>query len=162
MASNVPVSNVPTSDVNEAAPASPPDALVADLTAIYAGLQALLTSTETFTGFLDEVCDLAKRSFDGSTQIMQTMGEAVLGMRIVKAFNLEDEMRQRMDNAIRVVERSANRMATGGAAATLVADSLAGLAIGKAWERYKLRDGKWFDRRRARESPHYLLGRSTH
>src|SRR5580704_10894358 len=35
---------------------------------------------------------------------------------------------------------------------------LAGLAIGKAWERYKLSDGKWFDRRRARESPHYLLG----
>jgi lipopolysaccharide biosynthesis regulator YciM len=44
--------------------------------------------------------------------------------------------------------------------ATLVAlvALLAGLAIGKAWERYKLRDGKWFDRRRARESPHYLLG----
>jgi ATP-binding cassette, subfamily B, bacterial MsbA len=72
----------------------------------------------------------AKRSFDGSTQIMQTMGEAVLGMRIVKSFNLEDEMRRRMDTAIRVVERSANRMATGGAAATLLADSLAGLAIG--------------------------------
>ena len=35
---------------------------------------------------------------------------------------------------------------------------LAGLAIGKAWERYKLRDGKWLDRRRARESPHYILG----
>jgi lipopolysaccharide biosynthesis regulator YciM len=35
---------------------------------------------------------------------------------------------------------------------------LCGLAIGKAWERYKLRDGKLFDRRRARESPHYLLG----
>src|SRR5689334_22039395 len=35
---------------------------------------------------------------------------------------------------------------------------LVGLAIGKAWERYKLRDGKWIDRRRARESPHYILG----
>jgi lipopolysaccharide assembly protein B len=35
---------------------------------------------------------------------------------------------------------------------------LAGLAIGKAWERYKLQDGKWIDRRRARESPHYMLG----
>jgi lipopolysaccharide biosynthesis regulator YciM len=35
---------------------------------------------------------------------------------------------------------------------------LVGLAVGKAWERYKLRDGKWFDRRRARESPHYILG----
>jgi lipopolysaccharide assembly protein B len=35
---------------------------------------------------------------------------------------------------------------------------LAGLAIGKAWERYKLRDGRWFDRRKARETPHYMLG----
>lgn len=35
---------------------------------------------------------------------------------------------------------------------------LAGLAIGKAWERYKLRGGRWIDRRRARESPHYILG----
>jgi lipopolysaccharide biosynthesis regulator YciM len=35
---------------------------------------------------------------------------------------------------------------------------LAGLAVGKAWERYKLTDGRWIDRRRARESPHYMLG----
>ena len=35
---------------------------------------------------------------------------------------------------------------------------LVGLAIGKAWERYKLRDGKWIDRRRARDSHHYVLG----
>src|SRR6266481_7282285 len=35
---------------------------------------------------------------------------------------------------------------------------LVGLTIGKAWERYKLRDGRWIDRRRARESPHYILG----
>jgi lipopolysaccharide assembly protein B len=45
--------------------------------------------------------------------------------------------------------------------ATLIAALLAllaGLAIGKAWERYKLRDGRWIDRRRGRESPHYMLG----
>ena len=35
---------------------------------------------------------------------------------------------------------------------------LVGLAAGKAWERYKLRDGHWIDRRKARESPHYILG----
>jgi lipopolysaccharide assembly protein B len=35
---------------------------------------------------------------------------------------------------------------------------LAGLAVGKAWERYKLKDGRWIDRRRGRESPHYMLG----
>jgi lipopolysaccharide biosynthesis regulator YciM len=35
---------------------------------------------------------------------------------------------------------------------------LIGLAAGKAWERYKLQDGRLIDRRRARESPHYLVG----
>jgi lipopolysaccharide assembly protein B len=35
---------------------------------------------------------------------------------------------------------------------------LIGLTVGKAWERYKLKDGGWIDRRRARESPHYILG----
>jgi len=35
---------------------------------------------------------------------------------------------------------------------------LVGLAAGKAWERYKLRDGRWIDRRRLRETPHYMLG----
>jgi lipopolysaccharide assembly protein B len=35
---------------------------------------------------------------------------------------------------------------------------LVGLAAGKAWERYKLRDGRWVDRRRLRETPHYMLG----
>jgi lipopolysaccharide biosynthesis regulator YciM len=35
---------------------------------------------------------------------------------------------------------------------------LAGLAAGKAWERYKLREGRWIDRRRVRQSPHFILG----
>jgi lipopolysaccharide biosynthesis regulator YciM len=35
---------------------------------------------------------------------------------------------------------------------------LAGLTLGKAWERYKLREGRLVDRRRLRESPHYLQG----
>ena len=35
---------------------------------------------------------------------------------------------------------------------------LLGLVAGKAWERYKLRDGRSIDRRRLRETPHYMLG----
>ena len=35
---------------------------------------------------------------------------------------------------------------------------LLGLIVGKGWERYKLRDGRWIDRRRLRETPHYMLG----
>lgn len=35
---------------------------------------------------------------------------------------------------------------------------LVGLATGKAWERYKLVEGRWVDRRRVRQSPHFILG----
>ena len=35
---------------------------------------------------------------------------------------------------------------------------LVGLTVGKAWERYKLRGGTWIYCRRARQSPHYILG----
>jgi len=35
---------------------------------------------------------------------------------------------------------------------------LFGIATGKAWERYKLREGRWIDRRKTRESPHVILG----
>ena len=40
----------------------------------------------------------------------------------------------------------------------VLAALLVGLALGKAWERYKLREGRLVDRRRLRESPHYLQG----
>jgi lipopolysaccharide biosynthesis regulator YciM len=35
---------------------------------------------------------------------------------------------------------------------------LVGLAAGKAWERYKLVEGRWIDRRRVRQSPFFILG----
>ena len=35
---------------------------------------------------------------------------------------------------------------------------LFGLAAGKAWERYKLVEGRWIDRRRVRRSPFFILG----
>ena len=35
---------------------------------------------------------------------------------------------------------------------------LVGLAAGKAWERYKLVEGRWIDRRRVRRSPYFILG----
>ncbi len=78
---------------------------------------------------LRRVRKFSKRSYDGSTLIVQTMGETVLGARIVRSFNLESVMRERMFAAIRTVERSANRIAAGGGLATMMADTLAGFAI---------------------------------
>ena len=71
----------------------------------------------------------ARRSFDGSTKIMQVLQESVLGMRIVKSFGLEAVMRQRMEVSISEVERSANRMAAGMAMTSPLAETLGGLAI---------------------------------
>ena len=70
------------------------------------------------------------RGYAGATQIMQTMQETVQGARIVKSFNLEDEMRGRMKSAVREVERSSNRVSTGTAMSGPIADALAGFAIG--------------------------------
>jgi len=81
---------------------------------------------------ITKVKRFAKRSFQGSTQIMQTMSETVLGARIIKAFNLEPEMRERMTRSVRTVEGSANRIAAGNGLTAFLADALAGLAIGFA------------------------------
>lgn len=70
------------------------------------------------------------RGYAGATQIMQTMQETIQGARIVKSFNLEDEMRGRMKAAVREVERSSNRVSTGLAMSGPIADALAGFAIG--------------------------------
>jgi subfamily B ATP-binding cassette protein MsbA len=70
------------------------------------------------------------RGYAGATQIMQTMQETIQGARIVKSFNLENEMRDRMKVAVREVERSSNRVSTGLAMSGPIADTLAGFAIG--------------------------------
>jgi lipopolysaccharide biosynthesis regulator YciM len=41
---------------------------------------------------------------------------------------------------------------------TVLVALLAGMATGKAWERYKLVEGRWIDRRRVRQSADFILG----
>ena len=72
----------------------------------------------------------ARRSYDGSARILETMQETVLGIRIVKSFNLEGIMRKRMSDSVREVERSVNSMAAGMAVSSPISDAVAGIAIG--------------------------------
>ncbi|MBM3608575.1 MAG: ABC transporter ATP-binding protein [Alphaproteobacteria bacterium] len=72
----------------------------------------------------------ARRSYDGTAQIMQIMQETILGSRIVKSFALEDEMRRRMNLGVRNVEKASNKISTSVAISSPVADILAGFAIG--------------------------------
>ena len=71
----------------------------------------------------------ARRSFDGSADIMKHMGETAQGIRIVKSFNLEGVMRARMAGAVAEVEKAANRMAIGIALSSPVSETLGGLAV---------------------------------
>jgi ATP-binding cassette subfamily B protein len=72
----------------------------------------------------------ARRSYDGSARILETMQETMQGIRIVKSFNLESIMRGRMSSAVREVEKSVNRMASGQAVSSPISDTVAGIAIG--------------------------------
>lgn len=72
---------------------------------------------------------LARRSFDGSTQILEIMQETVQGLRIIKSFNLETLMSARMHAAVTHVEQAANRMSASMAIASPLADFFGGLAI---------------------------------
>jgi ATP-binding cassette subfamily B protein len=69
------------------------------------------------------------RSFHGVTRILDIMLEAAQGVRIVKSFNLEALMRQRMRETVHEVERAANKIAAIQAMASPLSDTLGGLAV---------------------------------
>jgi ATP-binding cassette, subfamily B, bacterial MsbA len=72
---------------------------------------------------------IARTQFTGTTQIAETVLEALQGMRMVKAFGLEDEMRRRVDKIVASVERESNKMARVGNRAAPMMDMLGGFSI---------------------------------
>ena len=75
---------------------------------------------------------IARTQFTGGTRIIETMQEALQGMRMVKAFSLEDEMRRRLAVSVEGVERDSNKMARVSARASPLMETLGGLAIALA------------------------------
>jgi ATP-binding cassette subfamily B protein len=72
---------------------------------------------------------IAKAQFTGGTRIMETMQETLQGLRIVKAFTLEDTMRARLEAQVSDVEREANKMARVSNRASPLMEALGGCAI---------------------------------
>src|ERR1700722_18615908 len=50
------------------------------------------------------VRNIARMQFTGGTRIIETMQEALQGLRMVKAFSLEDEMQRRLGDSVAAVE----------------------------------------------------------
>src|SRR5262249_57882723 len=67
--------------------------------------------------------------FTGGAQIMQTMLETVQGVRIVKAFALEEQMRAKFDASVGTLERDSVKMARVSNRASPLMETLGGIAI---------------------------------
>lgn len=67
--------------------------------------------------------------FAGGARILQTMQEALLGLRVVKTLGLENEFRRRVYLDIDSVERAANKLARVSNRSTPAMEALGGIAI---------------------------------
>jgi ATP-binding cassette, subfamily B, bacterial MsbA len=72
---------------------------------------------------------LAHTQFTGTADIMETMQESLQGIRTVKAFTLEETMRERIDASITGVEDNANKMARVSNRSSPLMETLGGLAV---------------------------------
>jgi len=67
--------------------------------------------------------------FSQVTRLSTFLQETALGIRIVRAFNLEDTMRERMDETVNNAAESANRVAVLGARVNPIMEALIGAAV---------------------------------
>jgi ATP-binding cassette subfamily B protein len=72
------------------------------------------------------------KKYTSGVATLETLQEALQGIRIVKAFTLEETMRSRVERSIRDVEAAANKMARVSNRSGPVMEALAGLAIALA------------------------------
>src|ERR1043165_3528248 len=75
---------------------------------------------------------IIKVQFTGGTQTIETLQETLQGLRIVKAFTLEDEMRRRFDTSVSAVQHEADKWARVANRASPLMETLGGLAIALA------------------------------
>ncbi|NVN84766.1 MAG: ABC transporter ATP-binding protein [Rhodopseudomonas sp.] len=72
---------------------------------------------------------LAHNQFTGNAEILETMQESLQGIRTVKAFTLEQTMRDRINVSIAAVESNANKMARVSNRASPLMETLGGFAV---------------------------------
>jgi ATP-binding cassette subfamily B protein len=75
---------------------------------------------------------IARSQFHGNERVLETLQETLQGIRIVKAFTLEEIMRQRFDSHVAAVEQEANKMARVSNRASPLMETLGGCAIAMA------------------------------
>jgi ATP-binding cassette, subfamily B, bacterial MsbA len=105
-------------------------------------LQDPLLSTVTFIVFpptmlalrktIKRIRGIARAQFTGGTRILETLQETLQGIRIVKAFTLEDILRARFDANVAAVEQEANKLARVANRTSPLMEILSGFAMAGA------------------------------
>jgi ATP-binding cassette, subfamily B, bacterial MsbA len=72
---------------------------------------------------------VARNRYTGSAQMLEAMQEAIQGIRIVKAFTLEEAMLRRLDRAVDAVEHESNLMTRIQNRSTPLMETLGGIAV---------------------------------
>ncbi len=72
---------------------------------------------------------IARNQFTGSTRIIETMQEMVQGIRVVKAFTLEEAMRARVDASVDMVQEQTIKLARVANRSSPLMETLGGIAI---------------------------------
>ena len=78
------------------------------------------------------IYSIALKQFVGGARLLESLQESVQGVRTVKAFTLEDEMRGRVHANIAELERESNRWARVAHRASPLMEALGGLAVALA------------------------------
>jgi subfamily B ATP-binding cassette protein MsbA len=105
-------------------------------------LQDPLLSAVTFVVFppamlmlrkmVKRIRDIARAQFTGGTRILETLQETLQGIRVVKAFTLEDVLRRRFDANVAAVEQEANKLARVANRTSPLMEILGGFALASA------------------------------
>jgi subfamily B ATP-binding cassette protein MsbA len=105
-------------------------------------VQDPLLSTVTFVVFppamlvlrkmVKRIRGIARTQFTGGTRILETLQETLQGIRVVKAFTLEDVLRTRFNANVAAVEQEANKMARVANRTSPLMEVLGGLALASA------------------------------
>jgi ATP-binding cassette subfamily B protein len=78
---------------------------------------------------IKRIRSVAHQQFTGNTRILETMQEALQGIRIIKAYELEDKMRGRFDAHVAALEQESNKWARIAHRSGPLMEALGGFAV---------------------------------
>ena len=80
-------------------------------------------------GIIKRIRKLVQSQFSGFIQVITAIQEAIVGNKLVKSYNLEDQMRSRFEEGIGAVEKLSNKMAVVSSRTGPMMEFIGGLAV---------------------------------